>query len=115
MKKFLNSFKYAFQGILTSFKSERNMKVHFLIMFLVIIFGFLYKISKLEWMICIILFVIVISGELINTAIEITVDIAMPEKNEKAKKAKDVSAGAVLVLAIGAAIIGLIIFIPKIF
>lgn len=115
MKKFLNSFKYAFQGILTSFKSERNMKVHFLIMFLVIILGFLYKISKVEWMICIILFVIVISGELINTAIEITVDIAMPEKNEKAKKAKDVSAGAVLVLAIGAAIIGLIIFIPKIF
>ncbi len=115
MKKFLNSFKYAFQGILTSFKSERNMKVHFLIMFLVIILGLLYKISKVEWMICIILFSIVIAGELINTAIEITVDIAMPEKNEKAKKAKDVSAGAVLVLAIGAAIIGLIIFIPKIF
>ena len=114
MKKFLNSFKYAFQGILTSFKSERNMKVHFLIMFLVIILGLLYKISKVEWMICIILFSIVIAGELINTAIEITVDIAMPEKNEKAKKAKDVSAGAVLVLAIGAAIIGLIIFIPKI-
>ena len=115
MKKFLNSFKYAFQGILTSFKSERNMKVHFLIMFLVIILGLLYKISKVEWMICIILFSIVIAGELINTAIEITVDIAMPEKNEKAKKAKDVSAGAVLVLAIGAAIIGLIIFIAKIF
>ena len=115
MKKFLNSFKYAFQGILTSFKSERNMKVHFLIMFLVIILGLLYKISKVEWMICIILFSIVIAGELINTAIEITVDIAMPEKNEKAKRAKDVSAGAVLVLAIGAAIIGLIIFIPKIF
>ena len=115
MKKFLNSFKYAFQGILTSFKSERNMKVHFLIMFLVIILGLLYKISKVEWMICIILFSIVIAGELINTAIEITVDIAMTEKNEKAKKAKDVSAGAVLVLAIGAAIIGLIIFIPKIF
>ena len=115
MKKFLNSFKYAFQGILTSFKSERNMKVHFLIMFLVIILGLLYKISKVEWMICIILFSIVIAGELINTAIEITVDIAMPEKNEKAKKAKDVSAGAVLVLAIGAAIIGIIIFIPKIF
>ena len=114
MKKFLNSFKYAFQGILTSFKSERNMKVHFAIMILVIVFGFIYKINKIEWMICIILFGIVIAGELINTAIEITVDIAMPEKNEKAKKAKDVSAGAVLVTAIGATVVGAIIFIPKI-
>ena len=59
-------------------------------------------------------FAIVIGSELFNTSIETIVDMVMPEKNEKAKIAKDVSAGAVLVVAIGAAIIGLVIFVPRI-
>ena len=84
-------------------------------MIFVIIMGIILKISTTEWCICIILFGLVISLELLNTAIETVVDIAMPEINEKAKKAKDISAGAVLIVAIGAAIIGLMIFIPKIF
>ena len=115
MKKFLKGFKYAFEGILAGLKSERNLKIHFIVMILVIIFGFIFEIRKTEWIICIILFGIVISGELFNTAIETVVDMISLEKNDKAKKAKDVSAGAVLVLAIASAIIGLIIFIPKIF
>lgn len=114
-KKIINSFKYAFQGILASLKTERNMKIHMIIMVLVIIAGMIFKISKIEWMICILLFVVVIAGELLNTSIETIVDMIMPEKNEKAKIAKDVAAGAVLVLAIGAVIIGFIIFIPKIY
>lgn len=113
-KKIINSFKYAFEGILTAFRQERNMKIHICIMLLVIIAGFVLKISIVEWFICILLFGIVISAELFNTAIETVVDIVMPEKNEKAKIAKDVSAGAVLVVAIVSAIIGLLIFIPKI-
>lgn len=113
-KKMINSFKYAFEGIFTAFKEERNMKIHICIMLLVIIAGFIFKISIVEWFICILLFGIVISAELFNTAIETVVDIVMPEKNEKAKIAKDVSAGAVLVVAIVSAIIGLLIFIPKI-
>jgi len=64
--------------------------------------------------ICIILFGLVIGGEMLNSAIETVVDIAMPEINPKAKFAKDVAAGAVLIFAISSAIIGLIIFIPKI-
>ena len=84
-------------------------------MIVVVIAGIVYSISKIEWMICIILFGLVITAELINTAIETTVDIAMPRKDEKAKLAKDVAAGAVLVCAITASIIGLIIFLPKIF
>lgn len=113
-KKLINSFKYAFEGFLISFKAERNMKIHIIIMFLVIIMGIWLKISSIEWIICIILFAGVISGELFNTSIENVVDLVMPYKNKKAKIAKDVSAAGVLVLAIGAAIIGLIIFIPKI-
>ena len=113
-KKLINSFKYAIQGLILSFKKERNMKIHFFIMLVVIILGFILKISKVEWIICIILFGIVISGEMFNTAIETTVDIAMPYKNENAKIAKDVSAGAVLILAFVSAVIGCIIFIPKV-
>ena len=114
MKKIRNSFKYAIEGIWTSFKTERNMKIHIFIMILVIISGIILTINKSEWIICIILFAIVIGSELFNTSIETIVDMVMPEKNEKAKIAKDVSAGAVLVVAIGAAIIGLVIFVPRI-
>ena len=83
-------------------------------MILVIIMGFIFKISKIEWIICILLFVVVISEELINTTLEALVDLVMPEINPKAKFIKDVAASAVLVSAIGAIIIGLIIFLPKI-
>ena len=114
-KKIINSFKYALQGIFTSFKTEKNMKIHIIIMILVIIAGVIFKINKIEWIICVLLFTMVIAGELFNTSIETVVDMVMPEKNEKAKIAKDVAAGAVLVLAIGAVIIGFIIFIPKIY
>ena len=114
MKKLIKSFKYAFEGIFTGIKKEQNMKIHIVIMILVIIFGILFKISKIEWIICIALFGLVISMELINTAIENTVDLITKEKNKKAKIAKDVDAGAVLVSAIASAIIGLMIFVPKI-
>ena len=113
-KKLINSFKYAIEGIIASFKTERNMKLHVLAMIVVIILGIILKLSEFEWTICIILFAIVIAGELFNTAIETTVDIAMPQKNEKSKLAKDISAGAVLIIAIASSIIGAIIFIPKI-
>ena len=114
-KKLINSFKYAIQGIFSSFKNERNMKIHIFIMILVISAGIILKINKYEWIICVLCFAIVISGELFNTAIETVVDMVMPYKNDKSKIAKDIAAGAVLTLAIGAAVIGVIIFVPKIF
>ena len=114
-KRLRNSFKYAFEGIGEAWKTEQNLKIHFIIMFLVIIAGFVFKITITEWLICLLLFALVISLELINTAIETTVDIAMPEINEKAKYAKDIAAGAVLFSAIISVIVGLIIFLPKIF
>lgn len=114
MKKLLKSFKYAIEGIITGIKSEQNMKIHITIMILVIISGIILKITKIEWITCIILFGFVISLELMNTAIENTVDLITLEKNPKAKIAKDVAAGSVLIAAITSIIIGLIIFIPKI-
>ena len=114
-KKLMNSFKYAIEGFVSSFKTERNMKIHILAMLLVVALAIYLKLSLIEW--CIIIFAIslVIGAELFNTAIETIVDMVSPEKNPKAKLAKDISAAAVLTLSIGAAIIGIIIFIPKIF
>lgn len=104
-----------FLGIITSFKTERNMKIHVFVMILVIIAGIVFKVSLLDWIILVIMFGLVISAELFNTAIETIVDMITMENNEKAKIAKDVAAGAVLVLAFASVIVGLIIFIPKIF
>lgn len=111
MKKIIKSFKYAIEGIYIGIKEERNMKIHLTIMALVIIFGIMLKISKIEWIICIILFGLVISLELVNTAIENTVDLITLEKIPKAKIAKDTAAGAVLIAAIVSIIVGIMIFI----
>lgn len=113
-KRIINSFKYAIEGFISSFKTERNMKFHIFIMVLVILAGIILKITKAEWIGCIFCIAMVISAELFNTSIETVVDLVMPYKNEKAKIAKDVAAAAVLVLAIASVIIGLMIFIPKI-
>lgn len=112
-KKIINSFKYAIEGFISSFKTERNMKIHILAMIIVLILGVYLKLSLIEWCFITISIVLVIGAELFNTAIETVVDMICPEKNPKAKLAKDISAAAVLAFAIGSAIIGLIIFVPK--
>ena len=113
-KKLINSYKYAIEGFISSFKTERNMKIHIVAMIFVIIAGTYLKINFIEWCIIAIAIALVIAGELFNTAIETIVDMISPEKNPKAKLAKDISAAAVLALSIGAAIVGVIIFVPKI-
>ena len=109
------SFKYAFEGIITTIKEERNMFIHFLIAIIVVITGVYVRLSLNEWLICLLLFALVFSLELINTAIENTVDLVTTKKNKEAKLAKDAAAGAVLIAAIFASIIGIIIFLPKFF
>lgn len=113
MKRLINGFKNALDGIITAFKTEQNLRIHILVMILVIVIGIILKISKIEWIICIILFGFVISLELINTAIENVVDLITIERKINAKIAKDVSAAAVLIAAVISVIIGLIIFVPK--
>ena len=110
----VKSFYYAFQGIKVNILTERNLAIHFCVMLLVIVCGFTFKISTTEWLICILLFGFVITLELMNTAIETAIDICKPEINPKAKLAKDTAAGAVLVVAIVAVVVGIIIFGPKI-
>ncbi len=108
------SFGYAFAGIGAVIAKERNMKIHCFAACLVVIFGLLLNISREEWFTCMILFALVMSLEMVNTAVEATVDLATQELDPRAKLAKDAAAGAVLVAAIFAAMIGLWIFLPKI-
>ena len=108
------SFYYAFQGMKNCVESERNMMIHFSAFILVIIAGFLFKISTTEWLICLLLCGLVMALELVNTAVETAIDLSMPLIHPKAKLAKDTAAGAVLVIAITALISGLIIFVPKV-
>lgn len=89
------------------------MRIHFLSAVLVVIAGFATGLSYSEWLIITIMIALVIGAEMINTAIECTVNLASPELHPLAKKAKDVAAGAVLVFAIASVIIGLLIFLPK--
>ena len=113
-KKLINSFKYAFKGLGSAIKSERNMKIHFTMMMLVIIAGIFFNIAIWEWITCFILFGLVIVMECVNTAIEIIVDIVSPKYNEAAGRAKDIAAGGVLACAIGATVAGIFIFLPKV-
>lgn len=113
-KKLINSFKYAFKGLGSTVKSERNMKIHFTMMMLVIIAGIFFNIAIWEWITCFILFGLVIGMECVNTAIEIIVDMVSPKYNEAAGRAKDIAAGGVLACAIGAAVAGIFIFLPKV-
>ena len=112
-KPLLKTLSYGFNGIFYTLKHERNMVIHFLVMILVIIAGIVFKITFVEWGVCFVLFALVLSLELMNTAIENVVDLVTEEKKAKAKVAKDAAAGAVLVAAIFAFIIGISIFLPR--
>ena len=112
-KPLLKTLSYGFNGILYTLKRERNMVIHFLVMILVIIAGIVFEITFVEWGVCFVLFALVLSLELMNTALENVVDLVTEEKKAKAKVAKDAAAGAVLVAAIFAVIIGISIFLPR--
>ncbi|MBM6853997.1 diacylglycerol kinase family protein [Mediterraneibacter glycyrrhizinilyticus] len=108
----VRSFGYAFEGIWTGIRKERNMKIHCMAVILVTAAGLFFGISAMEWCICLLLFGMVVSLELVNTAVEAVVDLVTEEKKTLAKIAKDTAAGAVLFTAIMAVFIGCIIFIP---
>ena len=108
------SFGYAFQGIFTCVRKERNMKIHCVAAVFVVIAGVILKISAIEWCICLALFGLVMALEHVNTAVEAVEDMVTEEYHPLAKVAKDTAAGAVLIAAIMAAIAGCIIFLPKI-
>ncbi|MEC1179924.1 diacylglycerol kinase family protein [Metasolibacillus meyeri] len=112
IRKFFRSFIYAFQGIVAATK-EQNMRFHLASACIVTIAGLLTGLTTLEWLVIVLVIVLVIGAEMINSAIERVVDLATAEIHPLAKAAKDIAAGAVLVFAIGSVIIGVLIFFPK--
>ncbi|UXE67101.1 MAG: diacylglycerol kinase family protein [Chryseotalea sp. WA131a] len=110
MNHFFKSFQYAWQGLKLAMAEQRNLRFHLVIALLVIVLSFVLQISFIEWCIIIVCIGMVISAELFNSAIEKWVDVVSPERNKKAGDIKDISAAAVLILAIMAVIIGCIIF-----
>ena len=107
-KKQLRSFGYAWKGIRCCIGKEQNLNFHLIATAVVVIAG----ITRMEWMIIILCIGVVIAAELFNTAIEKLVDLVSPQQHPVAGQVKDIAAGAVLVCAATAAIIGLIVFIP---
>jgi len=110
----MKRFNDAFNGIICSIKSQKNIKIHIAAAIVVIGCGFFFKVSTAEWAILILTIGLVIAAEIFNTAIEWLCDFIEPNHHEKIGLIKDVAAGAVLVLCTAAFIIGLIIFLPKI-
>lgn len=115
IKKRLKSFDYAAQGVLILFKTQGNALIHLVASILVIALGFIFHIEKVEWIIVVFCIVIVLAAEAFNSALEFLADHVTKERHPAIKKVKDLAAGAVLITAIGAAIIGILIFYPYIF
>ena len=111
-KSLLKSFGYAIEGFWHALKSNRNLRIHLLTALAVIILSIYFHISVYEKAILGIVILLVISSEMINTAIEEMVNLITSEHRREAKVAKDVAAGMVLVAAVGSVIIGLLIFTP---
>lgn len=113
IKKRALSFKHAFRGLRIVIKEEHNARIHLAATLMVLVFGFILKVSLTEWLVLIISIALVWAMELINSSIERICDFISPKKDDAIKNIKDITAAAVLVVALSAAIVGLIIFLPK--
>jgi len=114
-RNFFKSFYYAMTGIIFGFK-ERNMKIHGLVAVVVVGVGWCLNLSLVEWSTILILIGLVFTAELINTSIEELANVVKKNNNddyEVTKTTRNLAAGAVLVMAMISAVVGLLIFLPK--
>lgn len=111
----LKSVRYAFKGAFLLIKTETSLKIQFFIAVLITISGFYFKISSAEWIVQFLAIGLVMSIEAINTAIEEIANFVHPDFHIKIGVIKDISAGAVFIASVFASIVGLIIYLPKIF
>lgn len=114
LKKRIDSFRYAFQGLAELAGSQANAKIHLFAAAGVIAAGAYFQLDRLEWCMVVLCIALVLSAEAFNTALEYLTDLVSPGHHPLAGKAKDLAAAAVLVMALGAATTGALIFLPKI-
>ena len=114
VRKRIKSFSYAFAGLRVLFREEHNARIHAVAAVLTVAMGFLFRISPMEWIAVVIVIGMVFAAEIINSSIERTADFVKAERDDRKRDIKDLGAAAVLVCAIAAAVVGIIIFLPKI-
>jgi diacylglycerol kinase (ATP) len=110
----LVSFNYAIEGVIHVLRRERNMRVHFALATVVLVLAFAYDVTKVELMVLLVSIAFVLFAEMVNTAIEEMIDLSTARYDPRAKIAKDVAAGAVLVASVVAATIGYLVFVDRI-
>jgi len=113
--RLLKSFTYALKGLRKTFYEEQNFKIQITIASFVVVLGFYFKISGLEWCILIFAIGVVLLMELANSAVERVTDILKPRIHDYVKEVKDIMAAAVFVASLVAVVVGLIIFFPYVF
>jgi diacylglycerol kinase len=111
--KIVSSFVFAFAGLAYVFRTQRNFRIHIAIALLMSLVGWLLGLSLAEWAVFEVMVVVVLAAEMTNTMVEALVDLVSPGYHPLAKVSKDVAAGVVLLTAIGAVVVGLLIFGPK--
>jgi diacylglycerol kinase (ATP) len=109
------SFTYAWRGIAIFIRTTHNAWIHLVILAIITAAGFYFQISTTDWMMLVFAAGLVLMAEAFNTAIEIDIDLTSPNFHPFARDTKDVAAGAVLIAAVTAAIIGILIFAPYIY
>ncbi|HEY2870028.1 MAG TPA: diacylglycerol kinase [Gaiellales bacterium] len=109
----VNSFNYAFEGIIYVVRTQRNMRIHFIVTLGVLPLGVLLGVSRIEMLALILAVAFVLLMEMANTALEMTIDVATPAFDPRARAAKDIAAGMVLVSAVTALFVGYLVFAPR--
>jgi diacylglycerol kinase (ATP) len=109
-----DSFNYAFEGIIHVLRTQRNLRIHFAVAFVVLVLALVVNVTKLELIVLLISIAFVLIAEMLNTAIEAAIDIATTSFDPMAKLAKDIAAGAVLIASINAIAVGYLVFSNKI-
>ncbi|MFT5732958.1 MAG: diacylglycerol kinase [Planctomycetota bacterium] len=110
----MRSFIHAFRGVATLIRTQRNAQVHAVAAGLVVAAGFALEVSSSEWCVLVLAIGCVVSAEAMNTGIEFVCDALHPEQHPMIGQAKDVGAAGVLIMALAAAVVGLLVFLPHI-
>lgn len=112
LRQWIKSANFAIEGILHGAKTQRHLRYHFISAAAVLFTSYLLGVSRIEFIVISLAVILVLSAEMLNSAVEAIVDLISPEYSEKARIAKDIAAGAVLIAAFGAAVLGYIILFP---
>lgn len=112
IRKRVRSFRYAFAGLGLLFREEHNARIHGVVALVVVALGLVFDIKASEWVAVVVCIAMVVSAEIVNSALERVADFIKEERDDRKRDIKDLGAAAVLVCAMGAVVVGLVVFVP---